>query len=195
MAHITLGERIQTLRNENKMSQEKLAELLGVSRQAVSKWETGLANPNTENLILLAEIFHVSVDEITKPRSAGKIKVNMPALLVNISFIGYIAVMASSAGLYGYYFPYQGAFIYPWIICAVFGGVLLGYKNLKIYRSTKKFLLDIPFGFVVYLLPKMLLASGISNSMSILLTLAVGVAYALAVVNTVFHPWERVNQN
>lgn len=46
-----------------------MAERLGVSRQAVSKWETGLSNPNTENLICLAEIFHVSVEELTHPNT------------------------------------------------------------------------------------------------------------------------------
>jgi len=60
---MTLGEKLQNLRKENMLSQEKLAELVGVSRQSVSKWENGLSNPDTENLILLAEIFNISVDE------------------------------------------------------------------------------------------------------------------------------------
>lgn len=62
---MTLGERLQNLRKENMLSQEKLAELVGVSRQAVSKWETGLSNPDTENLIKLGEIFNLSIDEFT----------------------------------------------------------------------------------------------------------------------------------
>jgi len=62
---MTLGERLQNLRKENMLSQEKLAELVGVSRQAVSKWETGLSNPDTENLIKLAGIFRISIDEFT----------------------------------------------------------------------------------------------------------------------------------
>jgi transcriptional regulator with XRE-family HTH domain len=147
------GEKIQALRNENKMSQEKLAELLGVSRQAVSKWEIGLSNPTTENLIRLAEIFQVSMDEIAKPETTVKVKINMFALLVNISIIGYTAIIVSSAGLYGYYFPYKDAFLYPWIVCAMFGAGLIGFKNLKIYRSNKIFIWDIPFAFVVYILP------------------------------------------
>lgn len=62
---MTLGEKLQNLRKENMLSQEKLAELVGVSRQAVSKWETGLSNPDTENLIKLGEIFNLSIDEFT----------------------------------------------------------------------------------------------------------------------------------
>ena len=63
---MTLGEKISFLRQEKGISQEKLAELVGVSRQAVTKWENGNANPDTENLIRLAEIFGVSLDELCK---------------------------------------------------------------------------------------------------------------------------------
>lgn len=61
-----LGERIKNLRLEHKLSQEKLAELLGVSRQAVTKWEKGLTHPSTANLFKMAEIFETSVDLMTK---------------------------------------------------------------------------------------------------------------------------------
>lgn len=57
-----LSEQITQLRKERKMSQEELAGVLQVSRQSVSKWENGLSNPDTENLIRLAEIFQVDVN-------------------------------------------------------------------------------------------------------------------------------------
>lgn len=66
MFFMTLGEKISFLRQGKGISQEKLAELIGVSRQAVTKWENGNANPDTENLIRLAEIFGVSLDELCK---------------------------------------------------------------------------------------------------------------------------------
>ena len=59
---VTLAEQITHLRKECKMSQEELAEALQVSRQSVSKWENGQSNPDTENLIRLAEIFQVDVN-------------------------------------------------------------------------------------------------------------------------------------
>ena len=59
---MTLGERIKECRQNVKMSQEKLAELVGVSRQAVTKWEANQTAPNTENLFKLAEIFGTTVD-------------------------------------------------------------------------------------------------------------------------------------
>lgn len=61
---ISVGERIYQLRRECGKSQGELADLIGVSRQAVSKWETGASNPEIENLIELSKIFGVSVDEI-----------------------------------------------------------------------------------------------------------------------------------
>jgi len=59
---MALGERIKTCRQSAGLSQEKLAELVGVSRQAVTKWEAGLSAPSTENLFRLAEILGTTVD-------------------------------------------------------------------------------------------------------------------------------------
>ena len=57
-----LPEKICYCRKKAGLSQEVLAEQLGVSRQAVSKWETGEATPEVSKLPLLAQIFHVSLD-------------------------------------------------------------------------------------------------------------------------------------
>ena len=59
---MTLGERIKECRMNSGMSQEKIAEIVGVSRQAVTKWEANQSAPNTENLFKLAEIFCTTVD-------------------------------------------------------------------------------------------------------------------------------------
>ena len=61
---MTIGERIAKCRKEKNLSQEYIAELLDVSRQAVSKWETNQTEPDTGNLIQLARIFGVSVEYI-----------------------------------------------------------------------------------------------------------------------------------
>lgn len=62
---MTLGQRISTYRKSLGISQEELGARLGVSRQAVSKWETGAAVPDMENLLSLAREFGVSVAELT----------------------------------------------------------------------------------------------------------------------------------
>ena len=59
---MTVGERIKTCRQNAGMSQEKVADLIGVSRQAVTKWEADQSAPNTENLFKLAELFGTTVD-------------------------------------------------------------------------------------------------------------------------------------
>ena len=59
---MNLGERISELRKAKGLSQEELAEQLGVSRQSVSKWETGVAIPDTENALAMSKIFGVTTD-------------------------------------------------------------------------------------------------------------------------------------
>ena len=59
---MTLGEKIQELRRRNGMSQDTLAEMLDVSRQAVSKWERDEAVPETDKIIRIAKAFSVSTD-------------------------------------------------------------------------------------------------------------------------------------
>lgn len=62
----TLGEVIKKYRVECKMTQEFVAETLGVSRQAVSKWESGISDPSTTNLMALAKILGVTVEDMLK---------------------------------------------------------------------------------------------------------------------------------
>ena len=64
--NIEIANRIVNLRKANNLSQEALAEKLGISRQAVSKWERAEASPDTDNLILLARLYGVSLDELLK---------------------------------------------------------------------------------------------------------------------------------
>ncbi len=64
--NIEIANRLVNLRKSNHLSQEALAEKLGISRQAVSKWERAEASPDTDNLILLSKLYHVSLDELLK---------------------------------------------------------------------------------------------------------------------------------
>lgn len=61
---IETANRLYELRKRHNLSQEELAEKLGVSRQAVSKWERSEASPDTDNLIALAKIYDLSLDEL-----------------------------------------------------------------------------------------------------------------------------------
>lgn len=109
-----LSKKIIEQRKKAKLSQEKLAELTGVSRQAVTKWENGTSFPDTENLIRLSEVFKISIDELclenkpetskAKPFVYGNILALISALIVIFyciasallkSFSGEILIMLS----------------------------------------------------------------------------------------------------
>ena len=62
----SLGEAIKENRIRCNMTQEFVAEQLGVSRQAVSKWENGTSDPNTSNLLALAKLYGISAEELLK---------------------------------------------------------------------------------------------------------------------------------
>lgn len=64
--NLEIANSLVALRKENHLSQEALAEKLGISRQAVSKWERAEASPDTDNLIALAKLYHVSLDELLR---------------------------------------------------------------------------------------------------------------------------------
>ncbi|MDE6762580.1 MAG: helix-turn-helix transcriptional regulator [Oscillospiraceae bacterium] len=69
--NIEIANRLRQMRNKNNLSQEELAAKMGVSRQAVSKWERAEASPDTENLILLAKLYGVSIDELLNADSSS----------------------------------------------------------------------------------------------------------------------------
>lgn len=64
---MSLGANISSSRKSLKLSQEYVAEQLGVSRQAVSKWETNRSEPSTDNLIKLADLFDCDIKELVSP--------------------------------------------------------------------------------------------------------------------------------
>ena len=63
---MTIADRIQSLRKSKAMSQEELADAVGVSRQAVSKWESEQATPDLEKVVIMSDIFEVTTDYLLK---------------------------------------------------------------------------------------------------------------------------------
>ena len=81
--NIKLADRLVALRKENGYSQEVLAEKLGLSRQSISKWERAEASPDTDNLIALAQVYNMTLDELlgndeSSPKKVTKEKEKTP---------------------------------------------------------------------------------------------------------------------
>lgn len=68
----SLGETLKERRLRCQMTQEFVSEAIGVSRQAVSKWENGTSDPSTSNLIALAKLYGVSPEELLRAVEAGQ---------------------------------------------------------------------------------------------------------------------------
>ena len=92
---MNFNEKLSSLRKAAGISQDTLAQQLGVSRQAISKWELGTAMPETKNIVQLAEIFDVTTDYlldhivISKPNFINHIKKHTNT----IYFLSYIALL------------------------------------------------------------------------------------------------------
>lgn len=111
---MTTGEKIQNLRQQKGWSQERLGQELNLSRQSISKWESGTANPTVENLKELAKIFDVSVDsllgnEINIPDKEENKKVDnkkdkfikiLPFVLTGIMTVVLIGLIISQINIY-----------------------------------------------------------------------------------------------
>jgi transcriptional regulator with XRE-family HTH domain len=61
-----IGEQLRDARQKHQLSQEQIAEMLGVSRQTISNWETSKSYPDIERVMRLAEIYHLSLDELLR---------------------------------------------------------------------------------------------------------------------------------
>ncbi len=73
---MTLGEKLSKLRKEYNYTQEQLADVLGVSRQSISKWESNIAYPETDKLIELGRLFECSMDYLLREEISEKVSTN-----------------------------------------------------------------------------------------------------------------------
>ena len=89
---MTLGEKLSKLRKEYNYTQEQLADILGVSRQSISKWESDIAYPETEKLIELGKLYECSMDFLLKE------DVNEPFLRGAECFPVHAAALCPSGG-------------------------------------------------------------------------------------------------
>ena len=102
---MTLADRIQQLRRQKGISQEELADRVGVSRQAVSKWESEQSMPDMDKVILLSDYFEVTTDYLLKgiepaPPAAGEKKADGRIFTIVATVLNFIGVLVSCAVWY-----------------------------------------------------------------------------------------------
>ena len=133
-----LGKQIRKYRNERTLSQEALAEKIYVSRQTVSNWENDKSYPDVNSLVLLSEVFEVSLDQLIK----GDVEIMREEInrtdqkkferLSNIFTILFLAVLITPVPLV-HFLSYAGLAI--WIVILAAGS----YVAMLVEREKKKF--------------------------------------------------------
>lgn len=162
---MNLSNNLQNLRKQKEMSQEELAEKLNVSRQAISKWETGETIPETEKIITLCEIFNCSMDTLVKgninnsnknaketyDRFMNKfskgIAIGILLILIGVTILLTIIGLAPNKEALRQYTLIGVAILLIFVICAVPIFIILGiementqkkYQNLTSFYSEEE---------------------------------------------------------
>ena len=96
---MNIADRIKYLRKQKGYSQEELADKVGVSRQAVSKWESEQSTPDLEKIIAMSDIFEVTTDYILK----GIEPVSTPnRKTIRTLYLGFVLIFATIAGIWSF---------------------------------------------------------------------------------------------
>ncbi|MBR3610091.1 MAG: helix-turn-helix domain-containing protein [Oscillospiraceae bacterium] len=171
---MTFGEKLFDLRKSQKFSQEELAEKLGVTRQAVSRWENGETMPDSPNLLEICNLFGVSADyllrdDITLPKIEAE-KTEPKTEKKNKIFLFYIFGIFGMAVLL-YAIALSDLDIFYWLAGTVFlaAGIFTSvlYLKGKIPEKTKS-----PLYLIASVLFFVSAAIGISSGMNYLLLLS-----------------------
>lgn len=108
--NVELADRLIKLRRENNLSQEQLAAELGISRQAVSKWERAESSPDLDNIVQLAKLYNISFDELlnTSEYSFNKEKKEQIVKYIEViddNYINWFSIFAFILSLTSCLFP------------------------------------------------------------------------------------------
>lgn len=149
-----IAKAVLKIRQDNKLSQEQFAEMVGVTRQAVSRWEMGVSVPNINTLILISEKFDIPVDEMLKSgdvvekidnnKTPFKKDRNYSIVFLTIGILGLISIpfwaewkQKKNMELFktAYEHSYDYIFEYPLSIILILALMFIG---LGIYFISKK---------------------------------------------------------
>lgn len=128
MNEMSLGQQLKKFRELKSLSQEDIAQKIGVTRQAVYKWENDKSYPDIDNLILLSELYNVTLDELIKGNESFKKKI--------------IIADNKDTGLYvGFVIMFIGLFINAGSISALI--TILGVLTMVFYDDFNKIIKSI----------------------------------------------------
>ena len=121
---MNISDRIQSLRKAKGISQEQLADVLGVSRQAVSKWEAEQSSPDLERIVAMAEYFDVTTDYLLRgiePAKEQKLRADARTLCIVSTAVNAAGLIIGAA----WWRTYQNAFAAAFILCLQAAGLVL----------------------------------------------------------------------
>lgn len=122
-------DKLFNLRKENHLSQQQLADQLNVSRQSISKWETGESQPDVNNIIILSEIFSVTTDYLLKEDENNEEKEKRTPIFLVIGSIMNLLGAIVGYMLNRYY--YNSLSLMCGMIIQIMGCILFEYYALK----------------------------------------------------------------
>jgi len=141
---MNIADRIQHLRKIKGISQEELADKIGVSRQAVSKWESEQSIPDMDKVIIMSDFFDVTTDYILKgieaKKQASEGSVNANIFVMVTSALNFIGLIVSGALWYEEQVPMAivAGLIFMAVGCMVFG-IGLAYSTQNVEKAKKIF--------------------------------------------------------
>ena len=133
---MTIGQRISRLRKERLLSQEDMADKIGVSRQAVSKWETDACAPDAYNLIALAETLNTSVEYIVMGKSSVEVQEKTVENMKPRDIHGNLAILGFILLAGGFIMAFIGMFLHE--IWCIIGGYIAATGIVFATARTKK---------------------------------------------------------
>ncbi|WP_337399241.1 helix-turn-helix transcriptional regulator [Congzhengia sp.] len=163
---MALNENIRARRMQLKLSQEYVADQLGISRQAVAKWESGKSTPTASNLAELAALFEMNISELVEPenyvlkqkKQEEQVKKTQKNIKMHVGRAG--AVILINTGWDGYSSGLYSAMPYFWLTILTAGLILLLVTSVDMYKKHKIKKLQTTIGalmiFSIFILPQCL---------------------------------------
>ena len=96
---MNLSDNLKRIRKENNLSQEQLADKLGVSRQSVSKWESGIAYPEMDKVLQICKMFNLNIDELLN-QNLKQVEVNKQSKSNINKFFFFLYLFSSFTSLF-----------------------------------------------------------------------------------------------